>query len=155
MEKPTPIKLPQDLDKEIEMAHLRKLQERIENHRKNGTLISSVTTFLLEFETKIKEFNQYIALFIPYPTISQPVKDTIRNRLRSVNEFYFTYSGSNPHPIICECLEKNNTETQELEWLYKRLSDSLHILNNNILCISNKQVIFIPQRIHKREYDWD
>jgi hypothetical protein len=155
MEKPNPIRLPYEMEKEAEMERLRKLQEQIENHRKNGTLVSSIIQFLKDFEAKVKEFNQYLLLFTPYPTISKPVKDSIRNRLRIVNEFYCTYSGSNPHNIVTECLEKNNTEAEELNIIYKRLGDLLTRLNNHILCISNKQVIFIPERKHKKEYNWD
>ena len=94
-------------------------------------------------------------MFIPYPTISQTIKDIIRNKLRTLNEFYFSYTGSNPHPIISECLKKDNTDVIELQVLYKRLGDLLNKLNNNTLCISNKQIIFAAQRKSKDEYNWN
>ena len=90
MEKITPIRLPYDLEKEAEEAHLRTIQERIATDRKNNTLVSSVIVFLQKFEVKIIEFNLYTQMFIPYPTISQTIKDIIRNKLRTLNEFYFS-----------------------------------------------------------------
>ena len=155
MEKITPIRLPYDLEKEAEESHLRTIQERIATDRKNNTLVSSVIVFLQKFEVKIIEFNLYTQMFIPYPTISQTIKDIIRNKLRTLNEFYFSYTGSNPHPIISECLKKDNTDVIELQVLYKRLGDLLNKLNNNTLCISNKQIIFAAQRKSKDEYNWN
>ena len=90
MEKITPIRLPYDLEKEAEESHLRTIQERIATDRKNNTLVSSVIVFLQKFEVKIIEFNLYTQMFIPYPTISQTIKDIIRNKLRTLNEFYFS-----------------------------------------------------------------
>ena len=98
-------------------------------------------------------------LFIPYPTISQMTKDNVRNKLRTLNDFYFSYSGSNPHPLICECLVEDTMEALQLDVLYKRLSDVTTRLNNNVACISNKQILFIAKRKTREdsiwnEYDW-
>lgn len=155
MAKPTPIKLPCDLEREAEEERLQAIQERITKDRENDTLIQSLIAFLRTFEVKIIEFNQYINLYTPYPTISQTIKNIIRNKLRILNEFYFSYSGSNPHHIICECFKKDNADVKELQELYIRMGDILHRLNNNVLNISNKEVLFISKRPRKEEsYDW-
>jgi hypothetical protein len=159
MEQPDPIRLPYELEKEAEMARVRAIQDRIANHRKNGTLVSSIIEFLQQFEIKLAECNQYMQLFIPYPTISQMTKDNVRNKLRTLNDFYFSYSGSNPHPLICECLSQDTTEALQLDVLYKRLSNAITRLNNHVSCISNKQILFIAKRKQKEdsiwnEYDW-
>jgi hypothetical protein len=159
MEQPTPIRLPYELEKEAEEARLRALQEQIETRRTNGTLVSSVMEFLQMFEVKLTECNQYMQLFIPYPTISQMTKDNVRNKLRTLNDFYFSYTGSNPHLLICECMDQDTTEALQLHVLYKRLSDVTTRLNNNVACISNKQILFIAKRKPKddsiwNEYDW-
>lgn len=74
---PRPIRLPCELEKEAEDSRLQAIQERIIHDRENGTLLSSIVAFLQTFEIKIVEFNHYIQLYIPYPTISQITKDTI------------------------------------------------------------------------------
>jgi len=159
MEKPSPIRLPDDLEKEEEEMRRRTIQARIENDRKNGTLVHNVIEFLKSFEVKVIEFNQYLQLYMPYPTISQTIKDIIRNKLRKLNEFYYSYTGSNPHSLLCECMAVRSVEAQELHVLYTRLTELLNILNNNTLAISNKQIIFIAKRKSKEnsdsnEYDW-
>lgn len=153
---PSPIRLPYELEKEAEEARLQAIQERIANDRKNGTLVSSIIEFLKVFEIKIVEFNHYMQLYTPYPTISQMTKDTIRTKLRTLNDFYFSYSGSNPHPLISECMAKNTSDAEELHTLYKRLEKLITMLNNNVACISNKQILFIAKRKPKEEtYDWN
>jgi hypothetical protein len=153
---PTPIRLPDELEKEEEERHLRMIEERIANARKNGILLTSIVEFLQKFEVKISEFNHYIQLYTPYPTISQMTKDTIRNKLRILNEFYFSYSGSNPHPLISECMAYDTSDAAILRMLYKRLEDLIVILNNNVSCTSNKQILFIAKRKPREEtYDWN
>jgi len=152
MEKPTPIKLPYEIEREAEITRLRNIEERIAQDRKNGTLVRSVITFLQQFEVKIIEFNLYVDMHIPYSTISRTIKDIIRNKLRILNEFYFSYTGSNPYPLITECMNKNSADVDELQKLYQKISDLLTKLNNNMICISNKQIIFVRERI--QEYDW-
>lgn len=159
MEIPHPIKLPHELEKEAEEARIRTIEERVETHRKNGTLLSSIIEFLEQFEVKIVECNRYMQLYIPYPTISQTTKDNVRNKLRTLNDFYFSYTGSNPHHLICECLKNDTAEARALNDLYKQLSDLINRLNNNVLCISNKQIVYISKRKQKddsiwNEYDW-
>jgi hypothetical protein len=156
---PNPIRLPHELEKEAENSRLQAIQERIIHDRENGTLLSSIVAFLQTFEIKIVEFNHYIQLYTPYPTISQITKDTIRNKLRILNEFYCSYSGSNPHPLISECMEYNTSDAEILRMLYKRLEDLIVILNNNVSCTSNKQILFIAKRKPREdclwnEYDW-
>lgn len=156
MQKPSPIRLPHELEKEAEDSRLQAIQERIANDRKNGVLLTSMIEFLQRFEIKVVEFNHYMQLYIPYPTISQMTKDSVRNKLRALNDFYFSYSGSNPHPLICECMAYDTSDDSELHILYKRLGDLIARLNNNVLCISNKQILFIAKRKSKEEhYDWN
>ena len=152
MEKPTPIKLPYEIEREAEITRLRNIEERIAQDRKNGTLVRSVITFFQQFEVKIIEFNLYVDMHIPYSTISRTIKDIIRNKLRILNEFYFSYTGSNPYPLITECMNKNSADVDELQKIYQKISDLLTKLNNNMICISNKQIIFVRERI--QEYDW-
>ena len=156
---PTPIRLPHELEKEAEDSRLQVIQERMIHDRENGTLLSSILAFLQTFEIKIVEFNHYIQLYTPYPTISQITKDNIRNKLRALNDFYCSYSGSNPHPLICECMEYNTSDAETLHILYKKLEDLIARLNNNVSCISNKQILFVAKRKSKEdclwnEYDW-
>ena len=153
---PTPIRLPHELEKEAEDSRLQAIQERIVNDRKNGILLTSIIEFLQTFEIKIVEFNHYMQLYTPYPTISQMTKDNVRNKLRALNDFYFSYSGSNPHPLICECMEYSTLDAEKLHMLYKKLGDLVTKLNNNVSCISNKQILFIAKRKPKEEiYDWN
>jgi hypothetical protein len=156
MEKLHPIRLPDELEKEAEDSRLRMIEERIANARKGGILLISIIEFLQKFEVKISEFNHYMQLYTPYPTISQMTKDTIRNKLRILNEFYFSYSGSNPHPLISECMAYDTSDAAILRMLYKRLEDLIVTLNNNVSCTSNKQILFIAKRKPKEEtYDWN
>ena len=152
---PTPIRLPHELEKEAEDSRLRAIQERIIHDRENGTLLSNIVAFLQTFEIKIVEFNHYIQLYTPYPTISQITKDAIRNKLRALNDFYFSYSGSNPHPLISECMEYDISDAAILRMLYKRLENLIVTLNNNVSCTSNKQILFIAKRKPKETYDWN
>ena len=159
MEQPGPIRLPSELEKEAEESRIRAIEERITNHRKNGTLVSSILEFLRTFEVKVGECNYYMQMYTPYPTISQMTKDTVRNKLRTLNEFYFSYTGSNPHLLICECMAQDTADALELEVLYKRLNDVITRLNNNVSCIYNKQILFVLRRKTKEdcvwnEYDW-
>jgi hypothetical protein len=155
MDQLTPIKLPHDLEIEEEEARIRAIEERIQNDRENNTLVSNLLAFLLRFETKVIEYNQYIQLYTPYSTISQTIKDILRNKLRTLNEFYFSYTGSNPHPLIVECMEKDDADVPELKNVYNRLSILLSRLNNNTQCVANKQVIFVArQKPKEEEYDW-
>jgi hypothetical protein len=155
MEKPSPIKLPHELEKEAEEQRLHAIQQRIAHDRENGTLVSNVIEFLRMFELKIAEFNHYMQLYTPYPTISQTIKDGVRNKLRMLNDFYFSYTGSNPHLLICECLAHDDASALELRNLYNRLGDLLNKLNNNVLSISNKQILFIAKRRTKETYEWN
>jgi hypothetical protein len=156
MEKPHPIRLPHELEKEAEDSRLQVIQERIVNDRKNVILLTIIIEFLKTFEIKIVEFNHYMQLYTPYPTISQMTKDNVRNKLRALNDFYFSYSGSNPHPLICECMEYSTLDAEKLHMLYKKLGDLVTKLNNNVSCISNKQILFIAKRKPKEEtYDWN
>jgi len=156
---PNPIRLPSELEKEAEETRLHVIEERITNHRKNGTLVSSVLEFLRMFEVKVGECNYYMQMFTPYPTISQTTKDNVRNKLRTLNDFYLSYTGSNPHPVICECIAYDTADALEVEVLYKRLNDVITRLNKNVSCIYNKQILFIVKRRPKEdcvwnEYDW-
>ena len=157
MDKLTPIKLPHELEIEEEEARICAIHVRIQNDRENNTLVSNVLAFLRIFEAKVIEYNQYVQLHTPYPTISQTIKDILRNKLRVLNDFYFSYTYSNPHPLISECLlKKDDVNVPELKIVYDRIANLLTILNNNTLCISNKQVIFVARRKPKEsEYDWN
>lgn len=155
MEQPCPIRLPSELEKEAEEQWLHEIEERIIHDRKNGTLVSSVLQFLRTFEVKVGECNHYMQMYTPYPTISQITKDTVRNKLRILNEFYFSYTGSNPHALICECIAYGTADALELEVLYKRLNDVITRLNNNVSCISNKQILFVLRRKTKDEHEWN
>ena len=151
---PNPIRLPDELEKEEEDLQRRMIEERIINDRQNGTLLSSVLAFLHTFEVKVEECNRNMQLYTPYPTISQITKDNIRNKLRLLNEFYFSYTGSNPHPLISECIAQDSTDALKIKVLYNRLNDLLTILNNNLSCIYSKQILFIAKRKPKETYDW-
>ena len=152
MAKPDPIKLPHELEEEEKETRLRTIKERIEKDRENNELCVTLLVFLREFEAKVVEFNQFIQSYLPYPTISQTTKDHVRNRLRSVNEFYFSFTGSNPHALICECMTKDTTEALELDALHGRLAILLTRLNNNVACISNKKVLLFHRQT--KTYDW-
>ena len=155
MENLVPIKLPDVLEKEAEEARLQALQERIIKQREENTLFSEFMIFLKEFEQRINTFNLYIQQYTPYSTISKVIKDTIRNKLRELNEFYFSFTGSNPHPLICEFENKNDSKAEELHQLHKKLSDILGILNDNVACISGKQLIYARQTKEiYHTYDW-
>ena len=159
MEQPGPIRLPSELEKEAEEKWQRGIEERLAHDRKNGTLVSSVLEFLRTFEVKVGECNYYMQLYTPYPTISQITKDTVRNKLRTLNDFYLSYTGSNPHPVICECIAYDTADALEIEVLYRRLNDGITKLNNNVSCISNKQILFVLRRKTRddslwNEYDW-
>jgi hypothetical protein len=152
---PNPIRLPSELEKEAEEKWLCEIEERITHDRKNGTLVSSVLEFLRTFEVKVGECNYYMQMFTPYPTISQITKDNVRNKLRTLNDFYLSYTGSNPHPVICECIAYHTADALEVEVLYKRLNDVITRLNNNVSCIYNKQILFVLRRKTKDDHEWN
>jgi len=154
MEKPAPIRLPEDIEKEELAAKEREIQDRLAQQRADNTLLVNLIKFLKEFEEKIIAFNIYILAYLPYPSISKTVKDIVRNKLRKINEFYHSFSGSNPHSIICELEEKNTTDSNELRTLHMRLSNVLGQLNDNVACISNKHVIMYHVNTSYKEFEW-
>ena len=86
------------------------------------------------------------------PEVMQAVR---AEQLRELNEFYFSFTGSNPHPLICEFENKNDSKAEELHQLHKKLSDILGILNDNVACISGKQLIYARQTKEiYHTYDW-
>lgn len=52
-------------------------------------------------------------------------------------------------------MEYDISDAAILRVLYKRLEDLIVILNNNVLCTSNKQILFIAKRRPKDDYDWN
>ena len=155
MAKPEPIRLPIDLEREAEEERLLAIQRRIEVDRENGTLTASLIVFLRQFEEKVSQFIHYTNLHTPYPTVSQTIKDIIRDKLRVLNEFYYRFSGSNPNTIIAECLNQSSGDSRELKVLYNRLASLLKTLNENSVNIANKDVIFIRQPSQKEKtYTW-
>lgn len=153
MEKPNPIRLPYELEKEELEAKERAIKERIDKERADNTLFFHLIDFLKEFEEKTKVFNQYLQLYTPYPTISRTIKNVVRNKLRDLNEFYNSFSGSNPYSIIHEFDKKNDNHSIQLRLVYGRISTILNELNKNIACISDKQIIMNITEKH-REFDW-
>lgn len=154
MEKPNPIKLPEEIEKEMAEKKQCELKEKIEKYRADGTLFINLMDFLAEFEKRVNTFNYYLQSYVPYPTISQTVKNIIRDKLRTVNEFYTSFTGSNPHPIIAEFDEKNDRNSAALRIVYARISISLEQLNKHIQSISEKKVIFYKSEPKHFTFEW-
>jgi hypothetical protein len=154
MEKPDPIKLPEDLEKEALIAKEREIKERIEKYRIEGTLFTHLIDFLEDFEKRITTFNHYLQVYIPYPTISRTVKNIVRDKLRTVNEFYNSFNGSNPYPIISEFDKKNDQQSVKLRLLYHRISGLIEQLNKYIQSVSEKSVVSYKSEPTYFTFDW-
>lgn len=154
MKKPDPIRLPEDLEKEEWEAKNRALKDRINKEREEHTLIFYLMDFLKEFEEMTKVFNRYLQLYTPYPTISRTIKNIIRNKLRDLNEFHVSFSGSNPYDLVIEFDKKNDKDSIKLRILYNRISSVLIELNKNIASISEKEVISTVHTQKDKEFDW-
>ena len=74
------IKLPYDM-----MLEEQKERKERKDHKDKARVFS----FLIDFKEEIDKCNRFIEFHTPYPTILQEHKNDIRNRVRSIKQFYY------------------------------------------------------------------
>jgi hypothetical protein len=140
------ITLPCELEeKEKEKRRKERRQEEITGSR--------VLAFLKQFCEKIVQFNVFIQLYTPYPTISQNYKSTIRNKIRDLKSFYYDFNETNPYFIISQFQSQDDPISKEICTVHHAVSDLLEKMNEHIRVISEKKVIFTHSS--SPMYDWD
>jgi hypothetical protein len=110
-----------------------------------------VLSFLKIFREKIVQFNVFIELYTPYPTISQNYKNTIRNRIRDLKSFYYDFNETNPYFIISQFESQDDPISKEICKVHHAVFDLLAKMNEHIRVISEKKVIFSHS---SPTYDW-
>jgi hypothetical protein len=141
--------LPCELE-EREREEKEKEEKKREEKRKEITG-ERILSFLKTFREKIVQFNVFIELYTPYPTISQNYKNTIRNRIRDLKSFYYDFNETNPYFIISQFESQNDPISKEICIVYHIVSDLLEKMNEHIRVISEKKVIFSHS---SPVYDW-
>jgi Na+-transporting NADH:ubiquinone oxidoreductase subunit NqrC len=141
--------LPCELEEKERKEKERKEKNR-EEKRKEITG-EQVLSFLKIFREKIVQFNVFIQLYTPYPTISQNYKNTIRNRIRDLKSFYYDFNETNPYFIISQFESQDNPISKEICIVHDTVSNLLAKMNEHIRVISEKKVIFSHS---SPVYDW-
>lgn len=124
------IKLPYDM-------MLEEQKERKERKDK-----ARVFSFLIDFKEEIKKCNAFIEFHTPYPTILQEHKNDIRNRVRSIKQFYYEFYQQLPQHSITVYQTQADTTSNDICALYAMITTLISTMNTNIQCISEKTVIY-------------
>jgi len=141
--------LPCELEEKEREEKEREEKRREENKKKITG--EQVLSFLKKFREKIVQFNVFIQLYTPYPTISQNYKNTIRNRIRDLKSFYYDFNETNPYFIISQFESQDDPISKEICIVHHIVSDVLEKMNEHIRVISEKKVIFSHS---SPVYDW-
>ena len=127
---------------EIDKEQQRETREEIGRER--------VLSFLKRFRERILQFNVFIQLYTPYPTISQIYKNTIRDKIRDLKSFYYDFNKTNPQFVISHFESHDDPISKEVCTIYQTVSDLLDKMNEHINAISAKKVISDSPPL----YDW-
>jgi hypothetical protein len=126
-------------------------EEKEKREKKKEITGERVLSFLKTFREKIVQFNVFIQLYTPYPTISQNYKNTIRNRIRDLKSFYYDFNETNPYFIISQFESYDDPTSKEICIVHDTVSELLEKMNEHIRVISEKKVIFSHS---SPMYDW-
>jgi Na+-transporting NADH:ubiquinone oxidoreductase subunit NqrC len=129
----------------------REREEKKKEEKKKEITGERVLSFLKLFREKILQFNVFIQLYTPYPTISQNYKNTIRNKIRDLKSFYYDFNETNPYFIISQFESQNDPISKEICTMHDTVSELLEKMNEHIRMISEKKVIFSHS---SPTYDW-
>jgi hypothetical protein len=147
------ITLPDELDeKEREQMEEKREEKREEKKREITGLV--VLDFLKNFRIRIIQFNIFIELYTPYPTISQNYKNAIRDKIRDLKSFYYDFNETNPYFIISKFESHDDSISKEICTLHHTISGLLEKMNEHIRVISEKRVIFPYSSYSTPTYDW-
>ena len=148
------IKLPYDMM--LEEQREKELKKEQEIRKKKETLdqiAPHVLSYLINFKSKIIDFNVFIELYTPYPTISQEYKKTIRDRIRDLKQFYYEFSQEYPYCIFNEYKTREDEISQSIYSKYNEITSLLNTMNAHIQNISEKKV-FYSNSSSARSYNW-
>lgn len=129
----------------------REREEKKKEEKKKEITGERVLSFLKLFREKILQFNVFIQLYTPYPTISQNYKNTIRNKIRDLKSFYYDFNETNPYFIISQFESQDDPISKEICTMHDTVSELLEKMNEHIRMISEKKVIFSHS---SPTYDW-
>jgi hypothetical protein len=124
----------------IKLPHDLMLEEQKE--RKERKDKACVFSFLIDFKEEIKNFNTFIEFHIPYPTILQEHKNDIRNRVRTIKQFYYEFYQQIPHHSITTYQSQTDATSKDICVLYAMITNLISTMNAHIQCISEKTVIY-------------
>jgi hypothetical protein len=141
--------LPCELEEREREEKERKEKEREKKKEITG---SRILDFLKQFREKIVQFNIFIELYTPYPTISQNYKNGIRNKIRDLKSFYYDFNETNPYFSISIFKSQDDPISKEICTVHHAISDLLEKMNEHIRVISEKKVIF--SHYSSPTYDW-
>jgi hypothetical protein len=136
---------------ELEQKEKEEKEEKEKREKKKEITSERVLSFLKTFREKIVQFNVFIQLYTPYPTISQNYKNTIRNRIRDLKSFYYDFNETNPYFIISQFESYDDPTSKEICTMHDTVSELLEKMNEHIRVISEKKVIFSHS---SPVYDW-
>ena len=128
------IKLPYDMMLEEQKER----KERKDKERDKARVFS----FLIDFKEEIDKCNRFIEFHTPYPTILQEHKNDIRNRVRSIKQFYYEFYQQLPQHSITIYQTQTDTTSKDICALYAMITTLISTMNINIQCISEKTVIY-------------
>ena len=134
-------------------CELEEKEREKERERKKEITGERVLDFLKIFREKIVQFNVFIQLYTPYPTISQNYKNTIRNKIRDLKSFYYDFNETNPYFVISQFESRDDPISKEICAVHHNISGLLEKMNEYIRTISEKSVIFTHSS--SPVYDWD
>ena len=127
------IKLPYDM-----MLEEQKERKERKDHKDKARVFS----FLIDFKEEIDKCNRFIEFHTPYPTILQEHKNDIRNRVRSIKQFYYEFYQQLPQHSITIYQTQTDTTSKDICALYAMITTLISTMNINIQCISEKTVIY-------------
>jgi hypothetical protein len=134
-------------------CELEEIEKEKEEKKKKEITGTQVLAFLKHFQDKIIQFNIFIELYTPYPTISQNYKNTIRNKIRDLKSFYYDFNETNPYFIISQFESQDDPISKEICTVHDTVSTLLEKMNEHIRVISEKKVIFTHSS--PPVYDWN
>jgi hypothetical protein len=134
-------------------CELEQIEKEKEEKKKREITGIQVLAFLKKFREKILQFNVFIELYTPYPTISQNYKNTIRDKIRDLKSFYYDFNETNPYFIISQFESQDDPISKEICAVHHTISTLLEKMNEHIRVISEKKVIFTHSS--PPVYDWD
>lgn len=136
-----------------ELEEQKKKEKEKEKEKEREQITGTqILDFLKKFQERIIQFNIFIELYTPYPTISQNYKNGIRNKLRDLKSFYYDFTEISPYFAISHFESQDDPISKEICATHHAISVLLEKMNEHIRVISEKKVIF--PRSYSPMYDW-